>query len=50
MSTNYPIGAEIAPNAPYNEEDKVNECMYCGEETDNKYYCSKPCMKADFND
>lgn len=32
------------------EDEKENSCMYCGEPTDNKHYCSKECQKADYYD
>ena len=34
---------------PYDEE-KDNECSFCGTPTDNKYYCSKDCEKAAYYD
>ena len=48
--SNYPAGAENDPNAPWNQPDNDNECMFCGEPTDNVYYCSKNCEKADMSD
>ena len=48
--SNYPMGAENDPNAPFNEVVKYNNCMYCGEPIENNGYCNTECEKADFND
>jgi hypothetical protein len=47
---NYPAGAKHDSSAPWNEVEGDNECMYCGDLTENKHYCSKVCEKADMSD
>lgn len=48
--SNYPLGADIDPNAPWNEVDLDFECRYCGEAISSGYYCDKNCEKADNDD
>lgn len=48
--SNYSAGPEHDPNAPWNEVDYENDCMFCGKPTNNKFYCSKECQKADLKD
>lgn len=48
--SNYPAGAEHDPNAPWNQPEPDNYCMYCGDPTVNKHYCSRECRIADLND
>jgi len=48
--SNYPTGSEHNPQAPWNEEDKNNNCYFCGEPISGKYYCNKICEKSDMSD
>lgn len=47
--SNYPVGAEHDPRAPYNEVEFDRDCAYCGEPSE-RYYCSKSCYIAHIND
>ena len=49
MSSNLPAGAEHDPNAPWNNEEKDNECLYCGEPTGGSF-CDSNCRVAYIND
>lgn len=44
--SNYPLGAENHPNAPYNETDN-HECPVCGAEVETQgMTCSTMCHKT----